>query len=202
MLHRADGCREFLYEFRTFLLGSRKGALHVGLAFRSVDHALDLVGGNIMREFQHDRLRRGLGRRGRQSKHQRRRDGEQALWDALEPAPIVVADTFHPAEVDTPKPKPIIKTVAQSRSLPALINGGIVMVAGVFTNALAVASDYVGWALGVLPSVATELQMTMSSGEDVAGALQIPWSKISAAIAVSCIALVFVRELQRKRETP
>lgn len=34
---------------------------------------------------------------------QRRRDGEQALWDSADPAPIAVADTFHPAEIDTPE---------------------------------------------------------------------------------------------------
>lgn len=35
---------------------------------------------------------------------QRRRDGEQALWDEADPAPIAVADTFHPATVDHPEP--------------------------------------------------------------------------------------------------
>lgn len=35
---------------------------------------------------------------------QRRRDGEQALWDEADPAPIAVADTFHPASVDQPEP--------------------------------------------------------------------------------------------------
>lgn len=34
---------------------------------------------------------------------QRRRDGEQALWDEADPAPVDVADTFHPAEVDHPE---------------------------------------------------------------------------------------------------
>lgn len=98
-----------------------------------------------------------------------------------------------------PTPKPIIKTVAKSRSLPALLNGAIVMVAGVFTNGFAVASDWIGWAFGVVPEVATELQLTMTSTEEVAGALQIPWGKISGLIAVSCIAVAFWRELQRKR---
>lgn len=42
---------------------------------------------------------------------QRRRDGEQALWDSAEPAPVAVADTFHPAEVDSPEaplPAPVV----------------------------------------------------------------------------------------------
>lgn len=46
---------------------------------------------------------------------QRRRDGEQSLWDDTTPALIEHADTFHPAEVDDPpelgkaKPPPPVK---------------------------------------------------------------------------------------------
>ena len=98
-----------------------------------------------------------------------------------------------------PTPKPIIKTVAKSRSLPALLNGALVMIAGFFTNGLSVASEWVGWAFGIVPEVASELQLTMTSSEEVAGALQIPWGKISGVIALGCVAVAFWRELQRKR---
>ena len=45
---------------------------------------------------------------------QRRRDGEQALWDMVPPAKISAEDTFHPAEVDAPVVAPKIGPVSGS----------------------------------------------------------------------------------------
>lgn len=56
---------------------------------------------------------------------QRRRDGEQALWDSATPANIEIADTFHSAEVDNPEaplPPPVTKKdlVGVSRKITLL----------------------------------------------------------------------------------
>lgn len=92
-----------------------------------------------------------------------------------------------------------LETVRKSYSLPAMLNGLFVTIAGVFTTLFQYASDWAAFGLGIIPAMTTELQTTMGGGETIAGALNIPWPKISAAVAASCILVAFVREFNRKR---
>lgn len=51
---------------------------------------------------------------------QRRRDGEQALWDSVPTPPITKDDTFHPAEVDVP----VLEKGEEKISIPDLVKAG------------------------------------------------------------------------------
>lgn len=88
---------------------------------------------------------------------QRRRDGEQALWDSVVPAAHTVDEIHHPAEVDVP-PKPTTKDLVKvSRKAVWLvwINRVLNGIAGLFTldtvlSALNIAQDVIGKVKGIV----------------------------------------------------
>lgn len=130
---------------------------------------------------------------------QRRRDGEQALWDA---GYVAVPDdpVDHPAEIDSPR-KSAREAIRDSKSLRFQLNALVTFVAGVLWTAWDWLSWGVLWLLSWLPGAAEETSAAVSAVQTVAAPLKVAVPvALLFAITLCCLLALFARQLTTKME--
>ena len=101
-----------------------------------------------------------------------------------------------------PVVKPVLPTAVKSKSLWAQVNAMALVVAGYLTDLLSQGFEWAMWLVGALPVVASGAEGAIGSSQKMAEWLNIPWSKVGFGVALSCMAVVFVRHLNEKRRLP
>lgn len=128
----------------------------------------------------------------------------------------VTIDTFKRSEIlgyvrPVPALKPVTQTVAESKSLPALmlsIPTGLVafftnlfdVLAGWFSGGADVAWNSLGWMVGLAPKVIETADTHLGPVQSLALRFGLPFPvKVAAAAMITTAAVVLVREFNRKR---
>jgi lysozyme len=130
---------------------------------------------------------------------QRRRDGEQALWDANTPTlPDELVD--HPEEVDNPR-KTAREAVKDSPSLRLQINALVTTIVLAFWTAWDWVLSFGGWLMSWLPGAANEVGTTVGAVKTIAepAGIAVPVALMGAVI-MSCLLVLFARQLTQKME--
>jgi lysozyme len=130
---------------------------------------------------------------------QRRRDGEQALWDSNAPAlPDEIVE--HPEQVDSPR-KTAREAIKDSPSLRLQINALVTSLCLAFWTAWDWVMSLGGWLMSWLPGAASEVGTTVGAVRTIAepAGLAIP-AALLGAVAMSCLLVLFARQLTQKME--
>lgn len=101
-----------------------------------------------------------------------------------------------------PAQKPVLAAVKDSPSLRMQLLGFGGIVVGYFMDGLHYVVDGLQTGLGLVPGVSADLNSFMTPAERTAETLNIPWGKISLAIAAVCIISSVIRQMPRKRSEP
>ena len=111
-----------------------------------------------------------------------------------------VPDDIPAPEVAVVKPPSMVKAGFQSNTVWGLIIGALAWLAEKSQEAVNRALDGIMWAVGILPSVTSEVKTTLTNGELMAGWLKVSWPKIAMYVTLGCIAIAIIRHTMDKRK--
>lgn len=130
---------------------------------------------------------------------QRRRDGEQALWDSNAPTlPDDLVD--HPEQVDSAN-KSAREALRDSTSLRLQLNAIVTSVCLAFWTAWDWITSAGGWLMSWLPGAAGDVSSTVGAVRTIAepAGVAIP-TAVMAGMVMSCLIVLFARQITQKME--
>lgn len=101
-----------------------------------------------------------------------------------------------------PVVKPVLPTVAASKSVWAQLNAMALVALGYLTDLLQQGWELAAWAVSAIPVIVSGASPSIDSGRQVAEWLNIPWSKVGFGAALACMGVALVRHIQDRRRTP
>jgi lysozyme len=130
---------------------------------------------------------------------QRRRDGEQALWDSNAPT-LPDEPVDHPAQVDSPR-KTAREAIKDSPSLRLQLNALVTAVCLAFWTVWDWVSSLGGWLMSWLPGAASDVSSTVGAVRTITEptGIAVP-AAIMGALVMSCLLVLFARQLTQKME--
>jgi lysozyme len=104
------------------------------------------------------------------------------------------------ADLVSAKKPGILRTVAGSKSLVAILIAALFKGVAALTQWLDDLWDLIQWAVGALPDITSDVRTTLTSGKEVAEWFKIDWASISTVVVGVVIVVWFLRHLADKRE--
>lgn len=113
--------------------------------------------------------------------------GEDAVANLtpMQPAPV--------------KPVGVVKAAYDSKSVWTAVTGLLAWLANLFQDTIQWAFDWVLWFIGLLPGLASEVKITLTSGELMSQYFRLNWGKISVTVAIVCTVVYIIRHIGDKK---